>query len=67
LERTEEDLKTTTQHLAQQTVLRKAHQETENRLNSVCTELKTTLESTTSDLQGYQEKLGLFLRFQANS
>ena len=55
---TELDLKSTKQLLAEQTTLRKAHQETEARLNSVCAELKTTLESTTSDLRGYQDKLG---------
>jgi kinesin family protein 11 len=55
---TEQDLKTTKQLLAEQTALRQAHQETENRLNTLCTELKSTLESTTSDLRGYQEKLG---------
>ena len=58
LSETEQDLKTTKQLLAEQTTLRKAHQETEQKLNLVCTELKATLESTTSDLRGYQEKLG---------
>ena len=58
LAETEHDLKTTRQLLVEQTTLRKAHQDTESRLNAVCTELKATLESTTSDLRGYQEKLG---------
>jgi kinesin family protein 11 len=58
---TEQDLKSTKQLLAEQTTLRKAHQETEARLNFVCAELKTTLESTTSDLRGYQDKLGIRL------
>ena len=49
LRETEQDLKTTKQLLAEQTTLRKAHQETEQKLNLVCTELKATLESTTSD------------------
>jgi len=49
------------QSLAEQVTIRKAHQETENRLNFLCAELKSTLESTTTDLQGYQEKLGISL------
>jgi kinesin family protein 11 len=58
---TEDDLKSTKQSLIDQTTLRQAHQETEMRLKQVCTELKSTLESTTSDLQGYQEKLGMYI------
>ena len=52
-------MKATKQLLAEQTALRKAHQDTESRLNLVCTELKSTLESTTADLRGYHEKLGI--------
>ena len=63
---TEEDLKSTKQSLVEQITLRKAHQETELRLNQVCVELKATLESTTSDLKGYQEKLGMHIVQQIN-
>jgi len=42
-------------------LFRKAHQETESKLNTMCNELKYTLESTTADLRGYQEKLGNYL------
>ena len=62
----------TKQSLAEEITIRKAHQETETRLNFLCTELKSTLESTTSDLQGYQEKLGtspsrIFLQLERKS
>jgi kinesin family member 11 len=51
-------LSTTKSQLSDQNLLRKAHQETEAKLNTICNELKGTLESTTADLRGYQEKLG---------
>jgi kinesin family protein 11 len=61
---TEKELSTTKSQLSEQSLLRKAHQETETRLNAMCNELKGTLESTTADLRGYQEKLGIAHSFQ---
>jgi kinesin family member 11 len=58
---TEKELSITKSQLSEQNLLRKAHQETEDRLNAICNELKGTLESTTADLRGYQEKLGICL------
>jgi hypothetical protein len=58
---TEKELSITKSQLSEQNLLRKAHQETEDRLNAICNELKGTLESTTADLRGYQEKLGISL------
>ena len=58
---TEKELNTTKNQLSEQILFRKAHQETESKLNTMCNELKCTLESTTADLRGYQEKLGNYL------
>ncbi|KAI4285689.1 MAG: hypothetical protein L6R35_004599 [Caloplaca aegaea] len=57
LERTEIVLANTRQHLAEESVLRKAHQATEEQLSNVGGELIATLEKTVSDVGGLHNKI----------
>ncbi|KAL8703843.1 MAG: hypothetical protein Q9201_002993 [Fulgogasparrea decipioides] len=57
LERTEIVLAATRQNLAEETVLRKAHQATEEQLNNIGGELISTLEKTVSDVGGLHSKI----------
>lgn len=56
LEQTEFVLANTRQTLAEEKVLRKAHQETEEQLSTVGTELISTLSKTVNDVGGLHEK-----------
>lgn len=56
LEQTELVLYDTRQGLAEETMLRKAHQETEERLNEVGTELLSTLGKAVNDVGGLHDK-----------
>lgn len=56
LEQTESVLSNTRQSLAEETVLRKAHQETEEQLSTVGTELLSTLGRTVHDVGGLHAK-----------
>ncbi|CAL3970160.1 hypothetical protein PZA11_006439 [Diplocarpon coronariae] len=56
LEQTESVLSNTRQSLAEEVVLRKAHQETEEQLNTVGTELLSTLGRTVHDVGGLHAK-----------
>ncbi|RKF75430.1 Kinesin-like protein bimC [Golovinomyces cichoracearum] len=56
LEQTEHVLETTRKSLSDETILRKAHQETEKRLNNVGSELITTLNRTIHDIDGLHAK-----------
>jgi kinesin family member 11 len=57
LEKTEIVLAATRQNLAEETMLRKAHQRTEEKLIVVGSELISTLHSTVSDVGGLHSKL----------
>ena len=57
LEKTEFVLADTRQNLAEETVLRKAHQSTEEQLNNVGGELISTLEKTVKDVGGLHSKI----------
>ena len=57
LQKTEMVLADTRQTLAEETALRKAHQATEHQLTSVGTELLSTLEKTTGDVEGLHSKI----------
>ncbi|KAL8804296.1 MAG: hypothetical protein Q9182_002661 [Xanthomendoza sp. 2 TL-2023] len=57
LEQTEMVLANTRQSLAEETILRKAHQSTEEQLNNVGGELISTLERTVSDVGGLHSKI----------
>ncbi|KAI4256564.1 MAG: hypothetical protein L6R42_006144, partial [Xanthoria sp. 1 TBL-2021] len=57
LEKTELVLADTRQNLAEETVLRKAHQSTEEQLNNVGGELISTLERTVNDVGGLHSKI----------
>ncbi|KAL8837633.1 MAG: hypothetical protein Q9176_005550 [Flavoplaca citrina] len=57
LEKTELVLADTRQNLAEETVLRKAHQSTEEQLNNVGGELISTLEKTVKDVGGLHCKI----------
>ncbi|PBP27550.1 kinesin [Diplocarpon rosae] len=56
LEQTESVLSNTRQSLAEEIVLRKAHQETEEQLNSVGSELISTLDRTVHDVSSLHAK-----------
>lgn len=56
LEQTESVLQNTRQSLAEETVLRKAHQETEEQLSTVGSELLSTLSRTVHDVGGLHAK-----------
>jgi len=56
LEQTEFVLENTRQSLAEETMLRKAHQETEEKLNATGTELLSTLGKTVHDVNGLHDK-----------
>lgn len=56
LEQTESVLANTRQNLAEETILRKAHQETEEQLSTVGGELLTTLGRTVHDVGGLHAK-----------
>jgi kinesin family member 11 len=56
LEQTEFVLANTRQALAEEKMLRKAHQETEEQLSTVGTELMSTLSKTVNDVGGLHEK-----------
>ena len=57
LEKTEIVLASTRQNLAEETILRKAHQATEEQLNNVGGELISTLERTVDDIGGLHSKI----------
>ena len=57
LEKTEIVLADTKQNLAEETVLRQAHQSTEEQLNNVGSELVATLEKSVSDVGGLHSKI----------
>ena len=57
LEKTELVLKTTRLNLAEETMLRKAHQNTEKELHSIGDNLITTLGRTVSDVGGLRSKI----------
>lgn len=57
LENTEIVLANTRQNLAEESVLRKAHQATEEQLNNIGGELIATLEKTVSDVGGLHSKI----------
>ena len=57
LEKTEIVLADTRQNLADEAILRKAHQATEDQLNNVGGELISTLERTVSDIGGLHSKI----------
>ena len=57
LEKTEIVLSNTQRTLAEETILRKAHQATEDRLKNVGGELISTLERTTKDIDGLHSKV----------
>lgn len=56
LEQTESVLSNTRQNLAEETILRKAHQETEEQLSTVGGELLSTLGRTVHDVEGLHAK-----------
>lgn len=56
LEQTEFVLSTTRKSLAEEAMLRRAHQETEKKLNEVGTELLSTLGKTVNDIDGLHSK-----------
>ncbi|KAF4635394.1 hypothetical protein G7Y89_g2704 [Cudoniella acicularis] len=56
LEQTEFVLENTRQSLAEETLIRKAHQQTEEKLSAVGTELLSTLGKTVHDVGGLHEK-----------
>jgi kinesin family protein 11 len=56
LEQTEFVLANTRQSLAEETMLRKAHQQTEEQLNTVGTQLLTTIDRTIHDVSGLHAK-----------
>ena len=57
LEKTEIVLADTRQNLVEETILRQAHQSTEEQLNNVGGELVATLEKATSDVGGLHSKI----------
>lgn len=57
LEKTEIVLAHTRRNLADETLLRKAHQRTESQLAEIGTDLLSTLDKTTGDIQGLHSKL----------
>lgn len=57
LERTEMNLQNTEKNLFEESILRKAHQRTEGKLNVVGHELLSTLGSTVSDINGLHKKI----------
>ena len=57
LEKTDIVLANTKQSLAEETTLRKAHQDTENQLKSLGSELISTVERTVSDVNGLHSKI----------
>lgn len=57
LEQTEFVLATTRQGLAEETLLRKAHEQTEAQLNAVGNQLLATLDKTVTDVGGLHSKL----------
>jgi kinesin family protein 11 len=57
LEQTEFVLSTTRQSLAEEALLRKAHEHTEEQLTAVGSELITTLSQTVGDVEGLHSKL----------
>ena len=65
LEKTEIVLASTRQNLAEETVLRKAYQATEEQLNNVGGELISTLERTVGDIGGLHSKIKRKVDLQA--
>lgn len=57
LDKTEFVLQNTRQNLTEETLLRKAHQSTEEQLNNVGGELVSTLEKVVTDVGGLQSKI----------
>ena len=55
----EKELDAAKRVLSEETTMRKAHQETEEKLRNLCEDLKKTLTSITADLHGYQDKIGM--------
>ncbi|KAJ5128251.1 hypothetical protein N7526_006417 [Penicillium atrosanguineum] len=57
LEKTEKSLKNTSEQLDEETLVRKAHQETESRLREIGAEILTTLDHTVADVNGLHAKI----------
>jgi len=57
LEQTEKSLKNTSEQLDEETLLRKAHQNTESRLHEIGVEILTTLDGTVADINGLHAKI----------
>lgn len=57
LEQTEKNLRNTSDQLDEETLVRKAHQETESRLREIGAEILTTLDHTVADVNGLHAKI----------
>jgi kinesin family protein 11 len=57
LEQTEKSLKDTSEQLDEETLVRKAHQDTESRLREIGTEILSTLDHTVADVNGLHAKI----------
>lgn len=57
LEIMEKNLKNTSEQLDEETLVRKAHQETESRLREIGAEILTTLDHTVADVNGLHAKI----------
>lgn len=57
LDQTEKDLKNTSEKLDEETIVRKAHQDTEAKLRDVGTGLLSTLDGTIKDVHGLHAKI----------
>jgi kinesin family protein 11 len=57
LEQTEKTLKNTSEQLDEETLVRKAHQDTESRLREIGAEILSTLDHTVADVNGLHAKI----------
>jgi kinesin family protein 11 len=57
LEQTEKSLKNTSEQLDEETLVRKAHQDTESRLREIGAEILATLDHTVADVNGLHAKI----------
>ncbi|KAF9407849.1 kinesin motor protein cin8 [Podila epigama] len=57
LQESRDELSKTRQSLEEETILRKAHAETEKKLNSLAADLRTTLATSVKDVKGLHDKL----------
>jgi kinesin family protein 11 len=57
LEQTEKSLKNTSEQLDEETLVRKAHQDTESRLREIGAEILSTLDHTVADVSGLHAKI----------